>query len=314
MLLPYPTEMGPFLPFYHTVSDTPLPYIRHLYRVRTTREFLSNLDYMLRHFKPVTPEELHLPAKGKTPMVLSFDDGLRGCYEVVAPVLERKGIPAIFFVNSAFVDNKDLFFRFKASLLADELLNKPTLLKEFHIWGNTLPDVRKALMAAGYEDRQSFDQTAGQIGVNFRQFLDLEQPFMTLQQLLDLDRRGFSIGAHSHSHPHFHRVDIVHREDEVRLSVQFIREHFPGKPVYFSFPFTDYGMGDDFLRSLTDLFDIRYSFGCAGLKRESVPTHFQRVAMEQGQPAADKILQHANIGFYLKRLVGKHRVNRQAWN
>lgn len=314
MFFPFPPDTGAFMPFYHTISDSPLSFIRHLYRIKTIREFNADLDFMLQHFQPVTPEELHLPAKGKIPMLLSFDDGLRGCHEWIAPILERKGIPAIFFVNSAFVDNKDLFFRFKASLLLDKLLSKPALLQEYNTWGHTMPEVQKKLLSAGYEDMPSLDESAARIGVNFHQFLAEEQPFMTLQQLLDLDKRGFVIGAHSHSHPHFYRLNSAQREKEVRLSVQFIHDHFPDKPVCFSFPFTDYGMGDHFLRCLTDVFGIRYSFGCAGLKRESVPTHFQRVAMERGHHSAGEIVQNATFGYLLKRLIGKHRVNRKAWN
>ena len=37
---------------------------------------------------------------------LTFDDGFRELHDVVAPILLRKGIPATFFVNSAFIDNK----------------------------------------------------------------------------------------------------------------------------------------------------------------------------------------------------------------
>jgi hypothetical protein len=36
------------------------------------------------------------------------------------PILRRKGVPATVFVNSDFVDNQDLFFRFKAALIIDK--------------------------------------------------------------------------------------------------------------------------------------------------------------------------------------------------
>jgi hypothetical protein len=51
--------------------------------------------------------------------LLTFDDGFREFYDTVAPVLERKGIYACNFVNPAFIDNKDMMFRCKASLLID---------------------------------------------------------------------------------------------------------------------------------------------------------------------------------------------------
>ena len=114
-------------PFYHAVSDIPMPHIRHLYRVKTVAEFERDLDFLLKHYTPIDFHELpnllqHKPRSGKPPMLLSFDDGLREFYDPIAPILLRKGIPAICFLNSGFLDNKDLFFRYKASLLIDFLL------------------------------------------------------------------------------------------------------------------------------------------------------------------------------------------------
>ncbi|RYD69268.1 MAG: hypothetical protein EOP53_27470, partial [Sphingobacteriales bacterium] len=80
---------------------------------------------MLKHFKPLRFAEVQEIAKGSTvkypSFFLSFDDGLRSFYEVAAPVLQRKGIEAACFVNSSCIDNKALFFRYKASLLIEEL-------------------------------------------------------------------------------------------------------------------------------------------------------------------------------------------------
>ena len=54
-------------------------------------------------------------------VVLTFDDGHLEMFEVVAPILSKRGISATFFLNTGFLDNKDMFFRHKASLLIGHL-------------------------------------------------------------------------------------------------------------------------------------------------------------------------------------------------
>lgn len=104
-------------PFYHAVSDSPLPHIRPLYRHRTEAEFRADLEWLCSHFTPIHWYEIEEYERVQKPaFCLSFDDGLKEFYTVVAPILEEKKIPCICFLNSAFVDNKDLMFRYKEAL------------------------------------------------------------------------------------------------------------------------------------------------------------------------------------------------------
>ncbi|HYQ58821.1 MAG TPA: polysaccharide deacetylase family protein, partial [Draconibacterium sp.] len=105
-----------FLPFYHVVSNKKLPHILN-YPVINEKEFERELDFYLKYFTPVTLEELVNSSTAGNCFHISIDDGLKECTEVIAPILYKKGIPATFFVNSGFVDNKNLFHRYKASLL-----------------------------------------------------------------------------------------------------------------------------------------------------------------------------------------------------
>ncbi|MDR3061542.1 MAG: polysaccharide deacetylase family protein [Dysgonamonadaceae bacterium] len=108
-------------PFYHTVSDEYLPHIHPLYRPKTTKEFYEDLDLLLKYFQPVDIDTVYSHCSGIKTIVrpsfhLSFDDGLRGIYDIVTPILYKKGIPFTVFVNSDFVDNRNLFFRHREAL------------------------------------------------------------------------------------------------------------------------------------------------------------------------------------------------------
>src|SRR5687768_8144112 len=108
------------LPFYHIVSNEECPHIKNLYRVKTTAQFESDLDFLLQHYTAISINELNHVVEGKFKnkkiFFLSFDDGLREVHDVIAPILLRKGLPATFFLNADFIDNRALMFRYKVSL------------------------------------------------------------------------------------------------------------------------------------------------------------------------------------------------------
>lgn len=111
------------LPFYHIVYPSTRPHIRYLYRYFTPEEFNKQIDYFLKHWQPISYEELiklHQNCNLNKSKVfhLTFDDGLYECYDVIAPILYKKGVPATFFVHSQALENPAFcFYRFKISLL-----------------------------------------------------------------------------------------------------------------------------------------------------------------------------------------------------
>src|ERR1700730_3474653 len=114
-------------PYQHLISDKELLHVKHLYPYKNIRQFKMDLEYLLKHFKPVTVNEIaeaffagkKLPGNS---FLLSFDDGFREVHEVIAPILYAKGVPAVFFIIPAFLDNQKLFYRCKISLVIEKLL------------------------------------------------------------------------------------------------------------------------------------------------------------------------------------------------
>src|SRR5260370_33468029 len=46
------------VPYYHMVSDIRVPHVSHLYRFRTIAEFTSDVEFLLRHFQPVSLSDI----------------------------------------------------------------------------------------------------------------------------------------------------------------------------------------------------------------------------------------------------------------
>ena len=101
------------VPFYHIVSDEYVPHVSNLYRFRTIAEFTADVEFFARNFESITLSDIVDALNGKRALNrpcchLTFDDGFREVHDIVAPILERFGLPATFFVNTAFLDGGGL--------------------------------------------------------------------------------------------------------------------------------------------------------------------------------------------------------------
>ncbi|MEL6863779.1 MAG: polysaccharide deacetylase family protein [Bacteroidota bacterium] len=327
-LLPLPllirlTGKRLFLPFYHAVQGKQtLPHIQSLYQVRTARQFEADLDYLLRYFQPVDMDTLaahllHGKALPTKAFMLSFDDGLKEVYEVAAPILKRKGLAATVFVNSAFVDNQALFFRYKASLLIDAIEGKApstTVQKRIEKQLKTIAPlhstIRQKLLSIRFHQSEVLDQIAATLEFDFEAFLKEKQPYLSRVQLEALVQQGFSIGAHSIDHPLYEELSLDQQIDQTQESVHFVRDHFHPNFKSFAFPFSDHGVKQPFFdylarEKITDL-----TFGCAGLKEDSAPRHLQRYPMERYAYDADKLVPAEYFYYLVKALFRKNRIKR----
>ena len=308
-------------PFYHAVSDEELIHIKHLYKVRTVKEFERDLDFLLKYYTPVDFHTLktNLSTKKNT-FLLSFDDGLREFHDVIAPVLLRKGIPAVCFLNSGFIDNKDLFFRYKASLLLEKLMNgkiSDNLHKEIAHWFKSkgLNADYQSLLSVNHLNRNYLDELAEMLEIDFQAYLQKVQPYLTSGQIQNLITQGFDFGAHSIDHPLFSDLTEAQQLEQTRQSIRTIVENFHLNYKTFSFPFTDDGVSMNFFRTVFDednrLADI--TFGCAGLKKERCPKNLQRIPIEIDDFSLQEVVRGEYLYYTCKSLFNKNRINRKPY-
>lgn len=260
-----------FLPYYHVVGDENLPHIKHLYPVKKPTLFEKEIDFLLKQFKPISLEELHALQENREILkeprfFLSFDDGFRQCYDVIAPLLLKKGVPATFFINSAFVDNKELMYRNKLSYLRTKGVIKKA---DFDSYDHDSIDDLFWVFAK----HRSID--------DFDTFLKKEKPYMTLSQIKELEKQGFTIGAHSHSHPYYHTISVKEQLSQTRQSLAFVNTHFNQKLRAFAFPFDDVGVTNEFFSQIEQEVDLFFTTG--GIKQDERPDVYRRVDMEHQQ-------------------------------
>ncbi|HEY3372139.1 MAG TPA: polysaccharide deacetylase family protein [Prolixibacteraceae bacterium] len=311
------------LPFWHAVSDASLPHLSQLYRVQSTSEFERTLDFLLKNYKPASANDVLSLAttRGKQQdnfFYPSFDDGLSECYQVVAPMLKRKGIQAAFFINPLFVDNKTLFHRHKASLILNSIheqkskasgLKKANELLQQRFNNNNL---YQFLHQTVYTDHWLLDQIAHIFDIDFANFCTQHQPYMTLVQIKDLQKDGFLIGAHGMDHREFFLSSEEEIMDQISSSMDFLMQQVNPAIKTFAFPYTDFNVADAIFERANNekLWDV--SFGTAGIKDETMPNHLQRIPMESSIHAEGKtVIRTEYMWYYLKTVFGKNKVSRQ---
>jgi peptidoglycan/xylan/chitin deacetylase (PgdA/CDA1 family) len=307
------------LPVYHTVSDIKLPHIAHLYRVKTVREFEADLDFLLKKYEPIDYFEFRkrIDNKNDKPsFLLSFDDGLSEFYDIIAPVLWRKGVPAINFINSDFVDNKALFFRYKVSVLIDILSEDKALLKADFLqnFNQKYPsfqnDAKAFLLQIKYHNQYILDELAAAIDYDFNTFLKEQKPYLTLSQITDLIKKGFQFGSHSINHPQYQFLDLAEQLRQTKLSTDFVQNTFNLDYRIFAFPFTDFGVSQQFFDILKTENIVDYSFGCAGQKLERFQGHSHRTPFEKGDFSGQMIHDWEMLYFFAKAIIGKNVIQR----
>ncbi|MEA4937714.1 hypothetical protein SDC9_83224 [bioreactor metagenome] len=308
------------LPFYHTVSDQDLEHIKHLYPVTPVKRFKEDLDFFQKNFTPVSYSYLlrridDKSLKKKNFIFLSFDDGLREFHDVVAPILIQRGIPATCFINSGFVDNKDMFFRLKASLLIEKIANKEitagqkSFIVELFLQNNLSYNHAKDLLKITDRNKELLDQIAPVLGVDFGEYLSVHQPYLTTPQIENLIKQGFSFGAHSVSHPYFPFLPEDLQVEQVLECLRFLQSKFKVSERLFSFPYTDYEIKQSFFNKIRQ--DIDLTFGTANLKLDEIPTNFQRIPMELWRSySAERIVKTAYLFFIVKMIFNKHVIYR----
>lgn len=247
-------------PCYHLVADGRRSHVQNLYPFRNPAEFERELDWLLARFQPVGLEQVEgsitqaapLPPR---PLFLSFDDGFREMAEVVAPICKRKGVPVTFFLTTDFLDNRQLGFRHKASVLLERLatLSPEKALAIVQEAARTRQmecgqDVRKFILAISHAQAPVLDEAARLAGFDFADYLQQERPYLNSAQVHALLKDGFSIGAHSRDHPRYSEISAGEQLAQTQGSVEFLEQNFGMKHRAFAFPFVADGVGNEFYR------------------------------------------------------------------
>jgi len=315
------TRTNLIIPYYHLVSNEDVLHVKHLYSYKNVNQFINDLDFIIKNYVPVTLNDvLDFIKNGRSfprrSFLLTFDDGFREMYDVVAPILLRKGIPATFFINSGFIDNKELFYQHKASILKEHFqkTGSSNLKKEIKEMlqkscKNDL-DISSCVLSVKYHQKDILDKIALLMNIDFNDYLLKKQPYLNSCQIESLIKDGFTIGAHSIDHPLYSSISLRDQLGQTLESIKQIRNRFCLDYGAFAFPHSDHKVSMEFFKELYDSGVVDISFGTAGMLNDSFPENFQRFSLEKPLLPAKDIVSYQLIRKLFKSITGNDKIIR----
>jgi peptidoglycan/xylan/chitin deacetylase (PgdA/CDA1 family) len=301
--------VNPLVVNYHVVSDQYLPHINNIYNYRDTAAFTQDIEFLCNHYKVINLEQLlaFLRTGKKLPdnaLLLTIDDGLKEVHDVMAPILKKKKIEPVLFLTKNYVDNKELGYDHRKSLVINKIkekndhtleINLTTMFREIQLFNNT---VIESILNLPYDFRHIVDSVAKMAGVDYADFLVKNSPYLTSTDIRALIGQGFAIGGHSIDHPNFRDLTLEDQLLQARESMDFVNENFHISYRVFAFPYWDAGIPKEFFSKL----DADATFGTQGLLSETIPNHIQRIGFERFKYTAQ---QSIKAHYFRKMLLSK---------
>jgi hypothetical protein len=161
----------------------------------------------------------------------------------------------LFFVTKAFVDNKNMFFRHKASLCIEAFRNlshsdQDELAGMLAVESclNNRIEFESWMLGLGHTDLPTIDRVCRLLDLDIDNILKAERPYMTTAEIQQLHADGFAVGGHSVTHPLLRLLSDEQIEFEVRESCRFVQDILRVTDVPFAFPFSADGVSRSVLR------------------------------------------------------------------
>ena len=236
---PYPSIFG----------LTPHEFEKQLLVLMNLGEFIHPLE-LIKNIDKVLNSKQHF-------ILITFDDGLKEQFELAKPILDKLGIPALFFINSINYIEKEVTLVHKIHLVRSQI--SPTelldLFAEFDSYNNVkLSNVekQKAIFHYNYD---TIESAYFKYILNFKLSLDLQANFinqifdchfdtnkivenlyMTDNQVKELGKIGM-LGSHTHSHIALGLIDSDLINDELTKTKDFLKQLTQSDIVCISYPY-----------------------------------------------------------------------------
>lgn len=199
----------------------------------TPAQFERHLDALARRFTVIGVDELCRALDGgalpPNPAMITFDDAYRSCVEVALPALAARGLRAVFFASTSFVEERRLFWWERLAWLLGQArrrgvarlalsypvvrvldVGRPTTLHEL---------VQVVKNTRGLDVDRFLDDVTAASGVTWSRDVEREltdRLLMTWDQLRTLLDAGMDVESHTRRHRVLQTLDPDQLDDELR--------------------------------------------------------------------------------------------------
>jgi len=279
---------------FHDISASESPFTRGIGVSITPDKFEAALRFLTRYYTPVSLQEVLANCDGQglppRPLMVTFDDGYASVMEWAAPLCSKFGVPAVFFLNAAFLDNHrlapDSLVCFVANVLGMETINAAVRI----VKGADTPKLNcmaevssRFFPTISLAERGVFLDALAHLGrINEHQLAEEARLYITRKQLCELASLGFEIGNHTYTHVRCRSLTTGDLAEEVDRNKADLEAASGKKVRSFSVP---YGSSKDLSRDLVAHLrlsghEVAFLSESAANLRGANQFHFDRVAMQ----------------------------------
>jgi len=198
------------------------------------RAFAAQLDRLVETHEVIRLEDLHLPADaGARPRaVITFDDGYMGALTDGVEELEKRGLPATFFVNPGALEWDGFWWDLFADPESGEL---PPGFREHAL--DSLGGRQELIL----EWARNLGMTPSALPANARP--------ASIDQLLRIGAQSlFTLASHTWSHPNLTSLEEEELRSELERSRHWIRERAGSSSEWITYP---YGLASELVMRVT---------------------------------------------------------------
>lgn len=256
---------------FHQVSQTYDSTINYRSIWTNIEEFKKELNVLRGQFTFISiTQALNILKNGKPKKnyaVLTFDDG-HTCLTDVIHILEELNIPATFFINSGYLDNKAYSWVDALNYINDPA-NRRIIPQNLIQYSSVL---RRTTDPFEYnKGRECIESYFNQLPQNKKRYLTTEELFSIQNPLI-------SIGLHGYEHQRASMMTEAWNRENIRKDIEVLARHPNYVPVY-AIPFgRPYDWNNDIIRiALENNLDIMLHDGGYNLHKEVV---YNRIAAD----------------------------------
>ena len=212
---------------FHHISAAESPFSAGINVNTTPDKFEAALRFLTAYYKPVRLEDVLANADGRglppRAVLVTFDDAYASVLEVAAPLCRKYGVPAVYFVNAAFLNNRrlapDNLVCYVAKLKGMETINTAaravghTEFSEMHSLSEVFSSFFPSLTLT---EREAFLKALSDLArINEARLAQESALYLTSGQLRSLASFDFEIGNHTYSHVHCRRLSPAEFGQEI---------------------------------------------------------------------------------------------------
>jgi peptidoglycan/xylan/chitin deacetylase (PgdA/CDA1 family) len=216
---------------YHQVSPTFDPRFQSEHTWTSLDHFRRQVEFIKSYFSvlplPEAIDRLKRHALKGIHAAITFDDGDISMQTHAAPLLKEMGVPATFFVNTAYGQGRYYWFPVLNYLGHGDEKLKALLTPELKARAGKL---RRT------EDAKLYDATRQEVEA-LAHHIDESRPLLVGDDwLASLDGQQFTLGAHGHEHQRYSMMPADWQADNLRTNAELLRQ-FPAYRPIFALPF-----------------------------------------------------------------------------